>query len=132
MSETLEEKYNRTRNWYNAAKTLLVGRTITNIGWQEFDDEEYPVTGIVFTTDKGDAFYISQDDEGNGPGAIHVGFTEKRRKELKDMEHYIDILPVGVASVDEYREMWKEMHHLKGKSWNQAGHTELTEVKDEH
>lgn len=113
MKETLKEKYDRTKMWYDAAARLLVGRTIETIGWEEFDDEYNPTTGFCFVTDKGDAFFISQDDEGNGPGAIHVGFTEKRKDELKDMKHYIDILPVGVASTDEYRKMWKEMNHIE-------------------
>lgn len=113
MKETLKEKYDRTKMWYDAAKKLLVGRTITSVGWEEFDDEYNPITGLCFMTDKGDAFFISQDDEGNGPGAIHVGFTEERRKELNDMKHYIDILPVGVASTDEYRTMLKEMNHIE-------------------
>lgn len=115
MKETLKEKYDRTKMWYKAAEKLLVGRTITSVGWEEFDDEYNPTTGLCFMTDKGDAFYISQDDEGNGPGAIHVGFTEERRKELNDMKHYIDILPVGVASTDEYRTMWKQIN-LKEES----------------
>jgi hypothetical protein len=43
-------------------------------------------------------------------------------------------LPVGVESHSSYKEMWLRMHGLKhglnSQSWEEVGHTELTEVKD--
>ena len=58
---------------------ITYGRTIENVWWQEWD-EQYPEegTGLVFITDKGDAFFVGMDDEGNGPGALHIGMDEKR------------------------------------------------------
>jgi len=132
MSETLKEKYNRTKMWYNSAQKLLMDRTIVNVWWQEWD-EDYPEegTGLVFTTDKGDAFFVGMDDEGNGPGSLHVGMSDERREEFKKDGLCASCLPVGVESNSSYKEMWLTMHGLNNKSWEESGHTELKEVKDE-
>ena len=37
MSETLKEKYERTKYWYDVAKELLEGRKIEHVWWQEWD-----------------------------------------------------------------------------------------------
>ena len=132
MSETLKEKYNRTKMWYNSAQKLLMDRTIVNVWWQEWD-EDYPDegTGLVFSTDKGDVFFVGMDDEGNGPGSLHVGMSDERREEFKKDGLCASCLPVGVESNSSYRNMWLEINHLDNKSWEEAGHTELKEVKDE-
>ena len=136
MKETLKEKYDRTKMWYDAARVLLEGRTIENVWWQEWD-EEYPEegTGLVFVTDKGDVFFVGMDDEGNGPGALHIGTSKERKKELQKKKAYVGCLPVGVESNSSYREMWLRMHGLShglnSQSWEEASHTELTEVKDD-
>ena len=132
MKETLEKKYKRTKMWYDSAKRLLEGRTIENVWWQEWD-EDYPEegTGLVFSTDKGDVFFVGMDDEGNGPGALHVGMSDERRKKFKKAELCASCLPVGVESNSSYREMWLKLHGLHSHGWNEAGHTELTEVKDD-
>lgn len=114
MNETLKEKYNRTKMWYNSAQKLLMDRTIINVWWQEWD-EDYPDegTGLVFTTDKGDVFFVGMDDEGNGPGALHVGMSDERREEFKKNGLCASCLPVGVESNSSYRNMWEELHGLK-------------------
>jgi len=132
MKENLKEKYDRTKMWYDSATKLLVNRTIERVWWQEWD-EEYPGegTGLVFETDKGDAFYIGMDDEGNGPGALHVGMSDERREEFKKAKLYPSCLPVGVESIKSYKEMWLAINGLNNMNWNEAGHTELEEVKDD-
>ena len=114
MSETIKEKYDRTKMWYDSAQKLLMGRTIENVWWQEWD-EDYPGegTGLVFVTDKGDAFFVGMDDEGNGPGSLHVGMSNERRKEFKKDGLCASCLPVGVESNSSYKKMWEELHGLK-------------------
>tara|TARA_R100000742_G_C4233006_1_gene54195 strand:+ start:98 stop:496 length:399 start_codon:yes stop_codon:yes gene_type:complete len=132
MKENLKEKYDRTKMWYDSATKLLVNRTIERVWWQEWD-EEYPGegTGLVFETDKGDAFFIGMDDEGNGPGALHVGMSDERREEFKKAKLCASCLPVGVESSKSYKEMWLAINGLNNMNWNEAGHTELEEVKDD-
>ena len=136
MKETLKEKYDRTKMWYDSARKLLEGRTIENVWWQEWD-EDYPEegTGLVFSTDKGDVFFVGMDDEGNGPGALHTGMSDERRAKLKKEGLCVSCLPVGVESNSSYKEMWLRIHGLKhglnSQSWDEANHTELTEVKDD-
>ena len=135
MKETLKEKYDRTKMWYSSAQKLLVDRTIERVWWQEWD-EDFPDegTGFCFQTDKGDVFFVGMDDEGNGPGALHVGMSDERREEFKKDKLCASCLPVGVESHSSYKEMWLRMHGLKhglnSQSWEEAGHTELTEVED--
>ena len=136
MKETLKEKYDRTKMWYDAARVLLEGRTIENVWWQEWD-EDYPEegTGLVFSTDKGDVFFVGMDDEGNGPGALHTGMSDERRAKLKKEGLCVSCLPVGVESNSSYKELWLRIHGLKhglnSQSWDEANYTELTEVKDD-
>jgi hypothetical protein len=129
MAETLKEKYNRTKTWYDSAKKLLQGRTIERVWWQEWD-EDYPEeggTGLVFSTDNGDVFYVGSDDEGNGPGALHIGMSEKRREQFRKEGLMQYCLPVGVESNKSYRDMWKKLNGLNNKSWNEAGHIIMEE-----
>jgi len=131
MSETLKEKYNRTKMWYDSAEKLLKGRTIEMVWWGLWD-EEYPEegTGLIFTTDKGDAFFVGMDDEGNGPGALHIGMDKKRQEKLRKQGFCVSCLPVGVESNTSYRNMWLKMKGLNNQSWEDAGHTELTEAEN--
>lgn len=117
MSETLKEKYDRTKLWYDSAQKLLLGRTIEHVWWQKWD-EEYPEegTGICFSTDKGDVFYIGQDDEGNGPGAIHIGMTDERRDKFREKGLMQYCLPVGVEDNASYIDMWKQLNEVKDDS----------------
>lgn len=114
MKETLKEKYDRTKMWYDSATKLLVNRTIERVWWQEWDDM-YPEegTGLCFQTDKGDVFFVGMDDEGNGPGALHIGMSDERREKFKKNELCASCLPVGVESSSSYRDMWEELHGLK-------------------
>jgi hypothetical protein len=119
VKESLKEKYNRTKMWYDSATKLLVNRTIERVWWQEWD-EEYPEegTGLVFETDKGDVFFIGMDDEGNGPGALHIGMDEKRRAKLRKEGLCVSCLPVGVESSKSYKDMWEEIRGIKGRYTN--------------
>ena len=114
MKETLKERYKRTKMWYDAARVLLEGRTIENVWWQNWD-EEYPDegTGLVFATDKGDVFFVGMDDEGNGPGALHIGTSKERKKELQKKKAYVGCLPGGVESNKSYIKLHKEIHGVK-------------------
>ena len=58
------------------------------------------------------------DDEGNGPGALHVGMDEKRRAKLKKEGLCVSCLPVGVESSESYRDMWEEINGIKGRYTN--------------
>jgi hypothetical protein len=111
MAETLKEKYNRTKTWYDSAKKLLEGRTIEHVWWEKWD-KDYPEegTGLVFSTDNGDVFYVGSDDEGNGPGALHIGMSEKRRKQFKENKLCSYVLPVGVEDNESYISMWRELN----------------------
>ena len=117
MSETLKEKYDRTKTWYDSAQKLLQGRTIEMVWWQDWD-KDYPEegTGLCFSTDKGDVFYIGQDDEGNGPGSLHVGMTDERRKQFKKNKLCSHVLPVGVEDNASYISMWRELNGVNDDS----------------
>ena len=111
MSETLKEKYERTKYWYDVAKELLEGRKIEHVWWQEWDDE-YPEegTGLVFLTDNDDIFFVGRDDEGNGPGALHVVTNpDNVENRTAGSKNYPNVLPVGVESGREYSKMKLKM-----------------------
>ena len=81
----------RENRWYRELERLLLNKKIIDVKWEEWDDtEDYSGTGITFITDNGIKFFLSQDDEGNGPGALH--WTSKDDD---------GILPVGVMAYDE-------------------------------
>jgi hypothetical protein len=110
VKESLQKKYDRTKMWYQSAQMLLKNRTITDVWWQEWD-RDYPEegTGLCFQTDEGDTFFIGMDDEGNGPGALHVGMTDARRKGFKKAGLCSHVLPVGVESNDSFIDLYKQV-----------------------
>tara|TARA_X000000368_G_scaffold364361_1_gene310004 strand:- start:380 stop:730 length:351 start_codon:yes stop_codon:yes gene_type:complete len=110
VKETVQEKYDRTKMWYQSAQVLLKNRTITDVWWQEWD-RDYPEegTGLCFQTDEGDTFFIGMDDEGNGPGALHIGMTDKRRKGFKKAGLCSHVLPVGVESNDSFIDLYNQV-----------------------
>jgi len=116
MKEKIKERYDRTKIWYQSAQVLLKRRTITNVWWQEWD-EDYPEegTGLCFQTDKGDTFFVGMDDEGNGPGALHVGMSDARRKGFEKAGLYSDCLPVGVESNDSFINLYNELKEDKNE-----------------
>ena len=61
--------------WNEFATKRLVGRTIVKAVYEDvFGDG---VLGITFTLDDGTVVIASQDDEGNGPGALFLEGKEK-------------------------------------------------------
>jgi uncharacterized protein Smg (DUF494 family) len=64
-----------TKKWESEAKRLLEGRTIKGVRYltiEEQDEMYWHRRGLVLFLDNGDQVIVSQDDEGNGPGALHV------------------------------------------------------------
>lgn len=52
---------------------MPVGRTITKVRWmtkEEMDKQGWYSRAAVLELDNGDYLYASQDEEGNGPGAL--------------------------------------------------------------
>jgi len=59
--------------WLKDVRLLMIGRTITNVALMNSEDLKafgWSARAFVFTLDNGVQFHASQDDEGNGPGAI--------------------------------------------------------------
>lgn len=52
--------------WTKTAQGLLLGRTITYIGYDVFSGE------LFMELDNGTQVTPMSDDEGNGPGSLHV------------------------------------------------------------
>jgi len=95
LTKKVEETLDRERTWYRELDRLLLNRKIIDVKWEEWDDsEDYFGTGITFLTDNGVKFFLSQDDEGNGPGALH--WSSKTNH---------GILPVGVMAYNELLEL---------------------------
>ena len=95
--ETFKEKRERekpiqTKRWYKEAQKLLEGQIIEKAQWQDWD--EHSGTGLVLYLNNNIVLFISQDDEGNGPGAIHWVHTKDQGNS--------GILPVGVEDYKYY------------------------------
>jgi hypothetical protein len=61
------------KKWAKDAKKHLKGRRIVNVRWMtqgEVDDLGWYAAAPVLELDNGIALYCSQDDEGNGAGAL--------------------------------------------------------------
>jgi len=72
----LETREEQVIYWSNQAAVKLVGRKIVRVGYlsqKEMDGLGWFGASIVLQLDDGSLLYPSQDDEGNGPGAL---FTE--------------------------------------------------------
>lgn len=68
--------------WTEQAEKALVGQKIAHVSYEKIIDGE--TFGVVITLESGKRLLISQDDEGNGPGAVFIeGFPGD-----------IDVLPV--------------------------------------
>jgi hypothetical protein len=85
----------RENSWYKKAQELLLNTRIVDVKWSNWDDEEHTTTGLVFTTSNDVTFFLSSDDEGNNPGALH--WTSKNK--INGKKH--GILPVGVMDIEE-------------------------------
>jgi hypothetical protein len=59
--------------WTAAAAKLLMGRKVVHVRYleqEEMDDLDWYGSTLVITFDNGLSIFASQDDEGNGPGAL--------------------------------------------------------------
>jgi len=96
MSDT--NKLQSTKNWYKYAEDLLLNKKIVKVHWSDWSEEEWTQTGLVFVTEDNTAFFLSSDDEGNNPGALH--WTSSTRKTKDKTTH--GIIPVGVMNNNAY------------------------------
>lgn len=65
--------------WAAKVREHLVGRTITDVQYlpaREQNEMMWDRSGIVLILDDGNSVYPSQDDEGNGPGALFTSFED--------------------------------------------------------
>ena len=117
MSKINKKEMQRTEGWHKKAFALLQGQKIETILWKQWDEDN--TTGLVLILDSGTALFISEDDEGNGPGAIHwsTGRANTLKVDIGKNETVMvephGILPVGVMETAEWRQ--KEME----AEWNQ-------------
>lgn len=108
MIRVSKEKMQRTEAWHKKAFALLQGQKIETILWKQWDKDSE--SGLVLILDSGTALFISQDDEGNGPGAIHwsTGRANSLKVEIGGNETVMiephGILPVGVMETARWRE----------------------------
>ncbi len=108
MIRISKEKMQRTEAWHKKAFALLQGQKIETILWKQWDEDNE--SGLVLILDSGTALFISQDDEGNGPGAIHwsTGRANSLKVEISGNETVMiephGILPVGVMETARWRE----------------------------
>ena len=67
------------KKWLKDIKKLLVGKKIVDIDYlteKELDEIGWSRSAAVFTLNDGQIIYASQDDEGNGPGAIFTSYEK--------------------------------------------------------
>jgi hypothetical protein len=108
---TIKQEMQRVEGWHKKAFALLQGQKIETILWKKWDEDS--TTGLVLILDSGTALFISEDDEGNGPGAIHwsTGRANTLKVDMGNNETVMiephGILPVGVMETAEWRQ--KEM-----------------------
>tara|TARA_X000001382_G_C3027424_1_gene133618 strand:- start:106 stop:453 length:348 start_codon:yes stop_codon:yes gene_type:complete len=103
----------RENSWYKEAQDLLLNKKIVSVKWCNWDDDEHTQTGLVFKTSDNVMFYLSSDDEGNNPGALHWSSNKK----VNGRNH--GILPVGVMDCNElikYRMEKEKSESKKSKS----------------
>ena len=61
--------------WTKKASSLLLGRTITLVRYMNDSEQEdlgWYNKAVVIQLDNGIALFPTQDDEGNGPGALYT------------------------------------------------------------
>ena len=92
----VSEMIDLNESWYLMAEKLLLNKKIISVKWNRWDEEEYSGTGLVFITDDDTAFFLSSDDEGNDPGALHWSSA----KEIDGRKY--GVLPVGVSDYEEH------------------------------
>ena len=101
----MKDALDMTKYWYEKADNLLLNRKIISVAWQTWDENElYEGTGLVFRTDNDVVFFLGQDDEGNGPGALHwVSQVPQGKNKLLS-----GVLPTGVMDAKKYQSKLRE------------------------
>ena len=69
----LSDPVQREAYWINEASKQLLGRKIVKVRYMhqtEMDELGWDSRPVVFQLDDGNVIFPSQDDEGNGPGAL--------------------------------------------------------------
>jgi len=80
--------------WHKKAEELLKGQKILDVKWQEWDPDDRDCgSGLIFETEN-NVFFVGQDDEGNGPGALHYIYKEAETCNITG-----GVLPVNVEEV---------------------------------
>ena len=68
------------KHWDGIAGKLLTGRKITSVRYMGDDEAERQMgwdrCGLVIELDNGLQLILSQDDEGNGPGALFTSIKD--------------------------------------------------------
>ena len=106
--EDIKKTMQRTEGWHKKAFALLQGQKIEHVLWKKWDEDN--TTGLVLVLDSGVAIFVSMDDEGNGPGALHWNTGRQKSMEVdigNGESVFIEpdgILPVGVMETAEWRE----------------------------
>jgi len=106
--EDIKKTMQRTEAWHKKAFALLQGQKIEHILWKQWDKDN--TTGLVLILNSGVAIFVSMDDEGNGPGALHwnTGREKSMQVDIGNGESvFIEpdgILPVGVMETAEWRQ----------------------------
>ena len=106
--EDIKKTMQRTEGWHKKAFALLQGQKIEHVLWKKWDEDN--TTGLVLVLDSGVAIFVSMDDEGTGPGALHWNTGRQKSMEVdigNGESVFIEpdgILPVGVMETAEWRE----------------------------
>tara|TARA_R100000742_G_C4270052_1_gene88679 strand:- start:1011 stop:1376 length:366 start_codon:yes stop_codon:yes gene_type:complete len=119
MSKKLTKKeMEMAQYWHRKAFALLVNQKISTVLWREWDEYEKE-TGLVIVLDNGVALFISSDDEGNSPGAIHWNtggdkplFIPISTGSMKIKIEPHGILPTGVTETA----LWRKQAIEEGES----------------
>ena len=94
-----KDDIDREKYWYKYAEEMLLNKKIISVVWQQWDpDDEDSQTGLVFETEDNVAFFLSSDDEGNDPGALHWSSI----KPIGPHKDTNGILPVGIMAYSKY------------------------------
>ena len=109
---TNKETLKREEYWYEYAKHMLFGKKIIYVGWQHWDTEDNESqTGLVFETEDNVVFFLSSDDEGNGPGALH--WSSAKPTGPQDSQH--GTLPVGVMDIIQLQNLKGAENEINNK-----------------
>ena len=74
MAVNLENKQEREKYWNDKAKSILIGKTITNVRYlttEECEENMWNKRGLVITLNDGTEIIPASDDEFNDTGVLH-------------------------------------------------------------